>query len=264
MIGSETAGSAFQLIKWYFDLVTPDGEVVILYAAQLHWSRIAINYASALVSSAASTAREINRFGRFEQPSQTDGELSWHDRALQITGRWCTRVPAFGSCLLRTQDGAINWRCEAPAADALVKVGERAFVGLGYVERLSLSIPPWKLPFRTLHWGRYASANCSIVWIDWSGEDTRRYVWFDGVEQTDATLAETSISAIAGALTWHDPRDVCHRPALSRLARRIPSTLLRMAGPIATMREHKQIAPGLFSRPPLTDHGWTLFETVTW
>ena len=154
-----------------------------------------------------------------------------------------------------------------PCAHVNVQFGEETFVGLGYAERLTLSIPPWKLPFRTLRWGRHTSTRRSVVWIDWVGDDTRRYLWFDGVEQQDARLSDSGVSRLGGdaVLSWHDARDVCHRRALTRVTLRLPGLAQRLAGPLAAMREHKQLARSTIERGgEARDRGWTLFETVTW
>ena len=45
----------------------------------------------------------------------------------------------------------------------------------------------------------------------------------------------------------------------------MPGLTRRLAGPVAAMREHKQVARGTIERQgDAARAGWTLFETVTW
>lgn len=258
----------FLLTKWYLDLVAGDGTVLITYAARLRWGRLRMGYASVLVSEASGPARDARAFGGGRSWPRLDGDrLTWAHPRLGIDGAWDRMAPAIRRRLLKNDAGEIRWACEMPCARASVTVGGRTFEGLGYAERLSLSIPPWDLPFRTLHWGRHTSPAHSLVWIDWIGEDTRRYVWLDGVEQPDACLDARAVCRLdAGTrLRLDEARDICDQHALGRIAGRVPGLTRRLAGPVAAMREHKQVARGTIERQGhAIGAGWTLFETVTW
>ena len=257
----------FLLTKWYLDLVTGDGTALIAYAARLRWGGLRLGYASVLVSEASRPAHDARTFGGGRAPRLDGARLTWAHPRLGIDGIWDRTAPAIRRRLLKTGAGEIRWACEMPRAQAAVTVAGRTFEGLGYVERLSLSIPPWNLPFRTLHWGRHTSAAHSLVWIDWIGEDTRRYVWLDGVEQPDACLDARAVCRLdAGTrLRLDDARDICDERPLGRIAGRVPGLTRRFAGPVSAMREHKQVARGTIERQGrAAGAGWTLFETVTW
>jgi hypothetical protein len=260
----------FLLTKWYLDVVSAEGTALIAYAARLRWGRVRLAYASVLVSEASRPARETRAFGAGGLWPRLDGDrLTWAHPRLGIDGTWDRETPAIRRRLLKSDDGEIRWACEMPCARASVTVGDRTFEGLGYAERLSLSIPPWKLPFRTLRWGRHTSTEHSLVWIDWAGDDTRRHVWLDGVEQPDACLRSDgrAVSRLDRETTLRldAARDICDQRALGRIAGRVPGLTRRLAGPVAAMREHKQIARGTIERQGDADRaGWTLFETVTW
>ena len=257
----------FLLTKWYLDLVTPEGTALIAYAARLRWGRFRLAYASVLVSEPSREARETRAFGGGGAWPRLDGDrLIWTPPRLGVDGTWDRAAPGIRRRLLKTDAGEIRWKCEMPSGRASVTVGGRTFDGLGYVERLSLSIPPWNLPFRTLHWGRHTSAGHSLVWIDWTGEDTRRYVWLDGVEQPNASLDERAVYRLDQETTLRldGARDICDQRALARIAGRVPGLTRRLAGPVAAMREHKQVARGTIERHGDAHAGWTLFETVTW
>jgi hypothetical protein len=259
----------FLLTKWYLDLVTGDGTALIAYAARLRWGGLRLGYASVLVSEASRPAREVRAFGGGRAWPRLDGDrLTWAHPRLGIEGIWDRTAPAIRRRLLKTDAaGEIRWACEMPRARARVTLGDRTFEGLGYAERLSLSIPPRNLPFRTLRWGRHTSAAHSLVWIDWIGKDTRRFVWLDGVEQPDACLDAHAVCRLDEwtRLRLDPARDICDQQALGRIAGRVPGLTRRLAGPVAAMREHKQVARGTIERQGrAAGAGWTLFETVTW
>ena len=44
---------AFRLSKWYMDCASESGDIVIAYAARLHWRAITLHYASVLVNAKA-------------------------------------------------------------------------------------------------------------------------------------------------------------------------------------------------------------------
>jgi hypothetical protein len=77
-------------------------------------------------------------------------------------------MPGDSTDLVNGPDGLINWTCHMPRAQATVQFHGEKIAGLGYVESLTLSIPPSKLPFRTLRWGRHLSDRHWLVWIGWA------------------------------------------------------------------------------------------------
>jgi hypothetical protein len=257
----------FLLTKWYLDVVTDEGTALIAYAARLRWGALRLAYASVMVSEASRAACDTRAFGAGPWPRLDGDILRWAQPRLGIDGTWERAAPAIRRRLLKTSAGEIRWACEMPCARARVIAGHRTFQGLGYAERLSLSIPPWKLPFDTLHWGRHTSAAHSLVWIDWIGEDTRRYAWLDGVEQPDACLDASAVCRPdrETRLRLDGARDICSQRPLARMAGRVPGLTRRGVGRIAAMHEHKQLARGTIERrDESAGPGWTLFETVTW
>jgi hypothetical protein len=78
-------------------------------------------------------------------------------------------------------EGAVDWECLVPSGAATVG----PLGGLGYVERLRLTVAPWRLPIRTLRWGRCLTPRHSLIWIDWLGGSDRHFVFLDGVPVPD-------------------------------------------------------------------------------
>ena len=154
-----------------------------------------------------------------------------------------------------------------PRSRAQIDLGGACYVGFGYVEQLTLTLPPWRLPFNILRWGRYASASRSIIWIAWRGAEERRFIWHNGLPQPAAVLGERSIRGLtSGAeLQIGEPRDVCARPALARLVDHLPKPARPFARPVAAMFEHKMVAPSrVLVAGGQVDSGWSLFEEVQW
>jgi hypothetical protein len=256
----------FHLLKWYLDLVTDQGTVLILYSARIRWGRLRVGYGSLLHADQGMPEREASTIRRVEQPRLRAGVVTWQSAPLEVRGRWIGDAPPICRTLASGADGAIEWTCHMPRARASVLCGDRELTGLGYVESLDLTIPPSALPFRTLRWGRHVSSDHSVVWIDWIGQNTRRWIWLDGEEQPAATVEDSGIAGLAGeaALRLNGARDVRNRPVLASLTGISPSLLRRVAGGVAGMHEHKWLSRSSIVRAgqPL-DRGWTLHEVVT-
>ena len=174
----------FVLRKWYFDCVTPRGDAFIGYWARLRWDIVRVRYASTLVAPAGGEARERLTFLPVAAPAPSPRGLRWRCRRLGLASAWHARAPAIerrllgnasaesGAAWLDASEPGIAWDCLAPAATARVRVRGRTLSGLGYAERLTLTLEPWRLPFHTLHWGRFlARGGRSLVWILWESDD---------------------------------------------------------------------------------------------
>jgi hypothetical protein len=141
-----------------------------------------------------------------------------------------------------------------------------AFEGLGYVERLRLTLPLSKLPFRTLRWGRHVSTRHSLIWIDWAGGSDRRWVWLDGEELRVTALSGDAPSELPNGVAFcvRDRRDVQDRPVLAALGLLPPALARRVAGDIAGMHEHKMVSrSSIVLNGGAIDNGWSLYEVVT-
>lgn len=112
------------------------------------------------------------------------------------------REQPVASTVYESADGRIDWECRQPAADARVRLaGGREITGLGYAERLRMTIPPWRLPLRTLRWGRFLAAGESWVWIDWQGPHVARFAFRNG----GGRAAAIGLAAgIAMGVDWPD------------------------------------------------------------
>jgi hypothetical protein len=118
-----------------------------------------------------------------------------------------------------------------------------------------------------LRWGRHLSDRHALAWIEWDEGSTGRWAWLDGTEQPGARPVTTGIAGLTGdrELRLRDSRDVRNRGVLQGITRMLPALQGYAAGPLAGMREHKQLSrSALFAAGHAIDDGWALHEVVTW
>jgi hypothetical protein len=255
----------FLLSKWYLDCVTDEGAAVALYWASLRWGIAHLHYGAALVRlpSGHQAARYTLRPGT--EPVNRGHELEWSCRRLDAHGTWTPRAQPVARTLLETPGGSVRWNCASPRADAVVHLGGETLRGTGYVEHLTMTLPPWRLPFHALRWGRFHAPGWTIVWIDWRGNVARTWVFANGVERRDATVGTTSLALTAdGCSLWLGEGTILR-------SGRLRGTGLRPLRPLALLlprwraaRETKWLAQATFSGPGVSATGWALHEEVTW
>jgi hypothetical protein len=256
----------FRLSKWYLDLITPDGIAVICYSARVHWGPLRLRYASILVDMSAGKTEQATTLRQVERPSIDGDTVRWRSGALDVRGEWRRQQPVVRATLLRTPSGAIRWACRAPLATATIQWGDRQFRGTGYVESLGMTVSPTQLPFRTLRWGRHLSHDHSLIWIDWTGDVTRRWIWLDGVRQEGSSFSDDGTIQLGGGrrLQLRETRDLHNAPVLESIGSFLPGLASRWVGSLATLHEHKMVArSALYQDHVPQDDGWTTYEEVT-
>lgn len=259
--------AVFALAKWYLDLVTDDGRALVAYAARLQWGPIRLVYSALLRSAPGSPPVQAASIRRGQPPHHDGDVITWRSAPLGLTGAWRADSTPLGATLLETEAGRIEWNCRMPRAQAHVACGDERWTGRGYVETLTLTIPPNRLPFRILRWGRHLSSRHAVVWIEWEGGTNRRWVWLDGTVQPAARLTPVGLDLGDGrAIRFSVSRDLRTQDVEANLSPITASVRRRLAGMIGTMHEHK-----LLSRSTLVgengvalDDGWAIHEEVTW
>lgn len=257
----------FQLSKWYLDLVTPDGIAVLCYAARLRWGPVRLRYASILLDIPGAKPEEAATVRRVERPVIDRGILRWRSNSLGVHGEWRRQRPMLRETLQRSRAGAVRWSCRMPLATAEVQWGGRGFAGLGYVESLGMTIPPTRLPFRRMRWGRHLSREHWLAWIEWNGQLPGQWIWLDGVRQDGVTFTDEGTIHLAGGwqLQLRDSRDIRNRVVLPSIGAMFAGIASRWAGSLATLREHKMVARSApYEDQVRLDEGWTVHEIVEW
>ncbi|MBT8403821.1 MAG: hypothetical protein KJP18_08195 [Gemmatimonadetes bacterium] len=257
----------FRLTKWYLDLVTPQGTVLIAYAGSLRWRALTVDYASTFLAPPGREPLETSRGSGADVTQADENVVRFAHPQLEIDGTWTRRSPPITEVLLDDEAGRVTWDCVLPGARASVRLGDDHLEGLGYVERLTFTRPPWSLPLRTLRWGRFVSDAHALVWISWDGGPPRRWTWLDGVAQPHARPDDRGVSGLDDdlALDLDSGRVLCDRKALQVLSRQLPALDALPLGPLGHLRETKRLDRGRLRTPADgADEGWVIHEVVTW
>lgn len=218
------------------DCVSECGDLAIAYTGRVGWGGVRLGFSSVLESTEAGTSVS-NSLSTQSDPVLEGQVVRW------CSGEWRARCAPIRESVLKTADGNIDWECLMPISEA--RVGRLR--GSGYVERLTMSIAPWKLPFRSLEWGRFHSASDWLVWIETSGRVARRICYWNGAA-CEAPLALEQVRVLRegrlGAVA------LASIPGVHTL---FPSGLLNI-------HELKVLSRGRLGNST----GWAIHEKVTW
>jgi hypothetical protein len=256
----------FRLSKWYLDCVTEAGDAVLLHWARMRWGVLHVRYGAALVTPCADGSTDRYTLLPDGPPiAGADGSVRWECGALEVRGAWVGRTAGVERMLCEQADGEIRWNCIAPRAEATVHVGGRTLRGLGYVEHLSMSVKPWRLPFNGLQWGRYVSPADAVAWIRWEGDMPRTWAFEDGVDRLPARITEhrVELPAVGRVLSFEDGR-VLRTGRLSTTALRSLRVLAWLVPGWRTAHETKWLARGTLVGPETRSAGWVVHEAVRW
>jgi hypothetical protein len=257
----------FQLTKWYLDLVTNSGDVLVGYSVECRLGAAGFRYASLLHAPLDAAAAERTTLRGARAPALDGNRLRWHVPRLRLDGAWEEVGRPLQQTLLDGPQGRIDWHCHFPRARVTARFEDSILAGMGYAEQLRVTCPPWELPFRSLRWGRHLSDEHEVVWIEWGQGFDRRWIWLDGREEPGAQLETRGISGLSGGhtLQFEDRRVVRDRRVLETVGRMLPGLLQERLGPLAGMRERKWLTRSALRRQDtILDRGWTLHEEVDW
>lgn len=157
------------------------------------------------------------------------------------------RQPAFEERLLGNEAGAVEWRVEAPAAAVSASVrGFAPLHGIGYAERIRITIPPWRLPIRELRWGRWIAADGtrSVVWIDWRGRLPRSWAFVDGVSVPAPQVTDEEVRAGATEVALGERRTLQAR-SLAEIVSTIPALGAMVPQSFLGLRQSRWCSDGL-------------------
>jgi hypothetical protein len=249
--------SGFHLDKWYIDGVDAESRTIIGYWAALSWGALSLSWQSLVAYPHAQPAQRRWTALRGRAPHQQHGELSWDALGGRATVHVVPAAPAIharlwdaGSDAGSSSDadrsaGTVDWLCVAPVGAVSAKVrGLPDFTGIGYAERLSMSVPPWRLPIGQLRWGRWCdvAGEHSLVWIDWAGPPARRWVHLDG-RRVEAHVGDGEVRGDGFTLTLSDPVLLEDR-AFAEVARHVPGLMQLLPSSMREMRETKWLSHG--------------------
>jgi len=253
--------AAFKLSKWYLDCVTDLGDASIAYIGMVDWGPIRVHYSS-ILENRAELVRARYSLRPQTEPTIDHGSLHWRSGALKIDGEWRADSAAIRETVFSSGDGLIEWQCFMPRARA--RIGNR--IGLGYVEHLRMTIAPWRMPIRTLRWGRFSTGSDWIVWIDWLGDFTRRIVYRNGQVAPTSLLEDGQIGFGDGARLTMDRSLVLREGPLGTAAlSAIPGIRRTFPARLLNVNECKWRSRARLERPGESPaEGWAIHERVEW
>lgn len=254
--------TSFHLRKWYLDVTTAD-RAFIGYAATIRWKKLSLNYHGSILAGTDGVVQR-NSFRKTVFPVAGNNTLSW--KCGNISGTWESVSQPAEEMLLQHADGDIHWQCTQPKAKATVHIGnEQPLEGWGYTEFIEMTLPPWKLPIRELHWGRFTGETDAVTWIEWRGDVPKTLVFHNGVRYTEAIISTTAIHFGAHRLEIENPVPLRSGAVRSTVFRRFPWMRKLFPHSIFHTEEAKWFSTGkFFGGGKLPAHGKIIHETVLW
>jgi hypothetical protein len=251
----------FKLSKWYFDCVTDAGDAAIVYTGDVQWRKLRLHYSSVLETGDGGVVQR-HSLRRQVSPEISGAKISWSSKPLKVDGVWEALSSAIVATIYRSSEGSIEWNCLMPLARA--RVGDRC--GLGYAERLTMTILPWKLPIHTLRWGHFTSASDWLTWIDWRGEYSQRIVYMNGKALQCPTVEDERIEAGDEMCLSMDRSLVLRDGRLGETALSgVPGIREMFPSRLVEMVECKWCSRSRLERKGgATVEGWTIHEKVSW
>ncbi len=197
-------------------------------------------------------------------PRESGDGVVWQCHRLGAEYRWQRRQAPLPAMVLHEEPaGRIEWICFCPAAQVAGRVRGGAWAGSGYVERLTVTLPIARLPFRELRWGRFIAETQSCQWIDWRGTVTRRWCFHNGVSVAAAAPGRQG-------LAWNG-HQLRLEPGVTVRSGRVFDTSLRGAGPMRWLlpravrrtEETKWCSAGVLTDAQGREHpGWSIHEVA--
>ena len=256
----------FRLTKWYADCVAENGDTVVLYHGVARWHGIAVHYSNLLRLFPSGRPCAGYSLRKCAPPRVLGGVMEWESHALKAKGSWERIDAPFHTIVYESEAGAVEWHCLQPRSRAAVQLGDGTSIhGLGYAERLEMSLPPWKMPIRELRWGRFLSKTDSLVWMDWRGPYSKQIILHNGETQGEAEVGARKISIGEEMLLKLADGDVLRSGRLGTTAlAMIPGVDKVLPGRILKVEECKWRGRAELRRRNSISTGWAIHEVVRW
>lgn len=257
----------WRLSKWYADCVTPEGAVVIGYVAVAAFGRLRIRYAATLELDAAGARLRQRQSLRGGSATVASCAVSLAMPALGASGTWSGGRPSEPASVASTPEGEVRWQALALDASARVRCGRRTYSGAGYAEVVHLTLPPWRLPFATLRWGRFVAddRSAALTWIVTDGSAGVSRAWSPGrPEGFAATADDGGVSAGGLRLTLAPGVGVRHERVARTLLGVLEPTVRLLPRALRGVEEHKRLSRGVLLQGGTATEGWSIHERVVW
>ena len=234
----------FNIQKWYLDCTGSEGAAFIGYVAILKWKSITLSYSS-IVDFDGEQPHYSTSVTNVLPPVISDNSVVWKSDSLSCVGEWISKgIEIDKQRLYGCDEGYIDWHAVAPLNDVRIdRSGAAAnHSGLGYIEKLELTIEPWKLPIDTLIWGRFVSNEISILWIRWIGEYPKQSLYVNGIEVEGASISENGIDWNNGMLRYLKSSVLREGSLINTALKKVPGVSFLFPEKILLMYETKWLS----------------------
>jgi hypothetical protein len=253
----------FHLQKWYFDSIDEKDNLAIAYITHISWKKIKISFSSLLLKKSSGKLKVRNSLKKQSLPVHQLQSLSFDNSLYTI--QLHAKKPGISEKLFESEKGCIEWLCYYPSADISIDYGKECVRGSGYAEELRMSLKPWELKIKELHWGRYISETESVVWIQWRGDWSKFFIWHNGKRITEGEINESQVSFGNFTLKFDEPIMLRSGPVYATAFKK--SLLFRILFPFKIMQseETKWMAKAkLYLNTEINSVGKCIYEKVIW
>ena len=252
----------FSIEKWYLDCVTDEGDLAIVYCADLAWRGMHLQLSSILAGTEGSV-RASTSVSHFDVEAE-DRQISVNLPKLGVAGTWQALCQPHERLVYECEEGAIRWSCLQGRSKVQVRIRDRVLTGLGYAERLSITVPPWHLPLQRLRWGRFVSSDDALVWVDWQGSYNTAFALRDGKETSLLSVSEAEVSTSCGTLQIDSGFSLRSGPLESTILPDVPVLRKILPRVLFRVQEHKSCGKGVLEAQDRRSSGWVIHEVVDW
>jgi hypothetical protein len=246
--------------------MSDSGATFIGYSAALTWNALHLSYASYLADDGQHPPWTKMHLRHERPPIHRPSLTAWASNGLACAGTWSSPPASALAPLTLYADagGAVRWHCLQPLARTSIYCpGLTPIHGLGYVELLELTLPPWDVPLHELHWGRFLAPEVALVWIAWRGPHPLTLVLLNGAPIDQASIHERGLGWADGALALSDTTVLRQGPLLQTVLAAIPGVSACVPASIRHTYERKWRSRGLLTSRTGIQRGWVIHEVVS-
>lgn len=251
----------FRMRKWYFDLTTPIGDVVVCYWAEVALAGLRVVATAVMEARAGEASSMRTTLGAEAEPVLNDrrGTLSLGRLGAELAVEGRARTGPIR--LHEDVRGTVVWEPRMLRGAGVARIGGRAYEGSVYAELLDMTLPPWQLPFRVLEWGRVSTEAVCCTWVRWSGGRELSMVVADDPVGDGLRLHESGMGFGVHEIDWDSGRVVRDETlgagglgSLPMLAEALPPAFLK-THEVRRVRRARVRGQG-------ESEGWAITETV--
>ncbi len=252
----------FLLKKWYLDYITHELNTSIIYEGGFRYGPIEIHHCSELKLENGIIQSAIYWDNKNCILNAKDDLIECKLKNKTVT--WTSKCSSFNTMIYKRGNKFIKWNCIQPLS--LVRVEHFADVetGYGYAEQIETNILPWEFEFDNLLWGRFTSAEISIVWIALNGIFPKNLLLINGVETEPGKISDTEIVFSGGSLSIQNILVLREGNIISTLLSNMPSIKKIIPNTGLPIYEKKMLAKGILTLGEKVIESNIIHEVVKW